>query len=120
MPQPAGVGLTNPQPQIGAAGTSRPHTSLNGPVPAGLKRSCASLLSASVILSALLLGGCVRMIRSQGDPCECEPYNPLLYIYLNQTHEYDKARDIAAQAHRAKQWIDPRYLAQLKTAAANR
>jgi tetratricopeptide (TPR) repeat protein len=58
-------------------------------------------------------------IRSTSDPCECEPYNPLLAIYLNQTREYDKAREVVALAQSSKQWIAPEYLAQLKTANAN-
>lgn len=53
-------------------------------------------------------------IRSAGDPCECEPYNPLLALYLTQTHEYDKARAIAAKARASKSWIAPEYVAQLK------
>jgi len=54
-------------------------------------------------------------IRSAGDPCECEPYNPLLEIYLRQTHEYDKAQAIAAKAKAAKSWIAPENLEQLKS-----
>lgn len=53
-------------------------------------------------------------IRSEGDPCECEPYNPLLAMYLSQTHEYDKARAVAAKARASKSWIAPEYVAQLK------
>jgi len=59
-------------------------------------------------------------IRSAGDPCECEPYNPLLSIYLTRTHEYDKARAIAAQAKASKSWIAPEYLEQLKALPVNR
>jgi lipoprotein NlpI len=62
-----------------------------------------------------------RAIQSRGtsDPCECEPYNPLLTIYLNQT-QYDKAREVAALAQRSGKWIAPEYLAQLKAPSANR
>jgi len=51
-------------------------------------------------------------IRSDGDPCECEPYNPLLVTYL-ETREYDKARDVVARAQRAKKWIAPENLEKL-------
>jgi tetratricopeptide (TPR) repeat protein len=57
-------------------------------------------------------------IRGTSDPCECEPYNPLLAIYLNE-REYDKAREVAALAQRSKKWIAPEYLEQLKAASAN-
>jgi len=53
-------------------------------------------------------------IRAAGDPCECEPYNPLLTIYLNQTREYDKARAVVAQAQHSGKWIAPENLEQLK------
>ncbi len=59
-------------------------------------------------------------IRTTSDPCECEPYNPLLAIYLNQTREYDKAREVVALAQRSKKWIAPEYLEQLKALSANR
>jgi len=58
-------------------------------------------------------------IRVTSDPCECEPYNPLLATYL-QTREYDKARDVAALAQRSKKWISPENLEQLKALGANR
>jgi tetratricopeptide (TPR) repeat protein len=63
-----------------------------------------------------------RAIQGRGtsDACECEPYTPLLAIYLNQTREYDKARDVVALAQRSKQWIAPEYLDQLKALNANR
>jgi tetratricopeptide (TPR) repeat protein len=59
-------------------------------------------------------------IRVAGDACECEPYNPLLSIYLNQTREYDKARALVALAQRSGKWIAPENLEQLKTSSAGR
>jgi lipoprotein NlpI len=59
-------------------------------------------------------------IRSTSDPCECEPYNLLLAIYLNQTRDYDKAREVVALARRSGKWIAPEYLEQLKAMNANR
>jgi tetratricopeptide (TPR) repeat protein len=58
-------------------------------------------------------------IRGASDPCECEPYNPLLAIYLNQ-REYDKAREVAALAQRSGKWIAPEYLEQLRASSAGR
>ncbi len=54
-------------------------------------------------------------IRGTSDACECEPYNPLLAIYL-RTQQYDKARDLAKIAQQSKKWIAPEYLEQLKAA----
>jgi tetratricopeptide (TPR) repeat protein len=59
-------------------------------------------------------------IRGTSDPCECEPYNPLLAIYLNQTRENDKAREVVELAQRSGKWIAPEYLEQLKTSSAGR
>jgi tetratricopeptide (TPR) repeat protein len=58
-------------------------------------------------------------MREASDPCECEPYNPLLVIYL-RTGEYDKAREVVALAQRSRKWIAPEYLEQLKVSTANR
>ncbi len=57
-------------------------------------------------------------IRGTSDPCECEPYNPMLSIYL-QTREYDKAREVVALAQSSKKWIAPEYLEQLKALSAH-
>jgi len=58
-------------------------------------------------------------MRDASDPCECEPYNRLLAIYI-QTREYDKAREVVALAQRSRKWIAPEYLEQLKAPTANR
>jgi tetratricopeptide (TPR) repeat protein len=58
-------------------------------------------------------------IRATSDPCECDPYNSLLAIYLRQT-QYDQARQVVALAQRSGKWIDPEYLKQLKASNANR
>src|SRR5579863_1677528 len=58
-------------------------------------------------------------MRAESDPCECDPYNMLLAVYLNQTHDYDKARAVVAKAQAAKHWVAPEYLAQLKSSAAS-
>jgi len=52
------------------------------------------------------------------DPCECDPYNQLLWIYTRQTHESDKAQALAAKARAAKRWIAPENLQQLNAAKA--
>jgi tetratricopeptide (TPR) repeat protein len=58
-------------------------------------------------------------IRGTSDACECEPYNPLLAIYL-QTREFDKAREVARLAQQSKKWIAPENLEQLKASSAGR
>jgi len=58
-------------------------------------------------------------MRDASDPCECEPYNPLLAIYM-QTREYDKAREVVALAQRSGKWIAPENLEQLKALSPKR
>jgi len=70
-------------------------------------------LAISDLNQAIQIGG-------TGDACECEPYNPLLSIYLNQTREYDKARALVALAQRSGKWIAPDNLEQLKASSAGR
>jgi tetratricopeptide (TPR) repeat protein len=70
-------------------------------------------LAISDLNQAIQIGG-------TGDACECEPYNPLLTIYLKQTREYDKARALAALAQRSGKWIAPENLEQLKASSAGR
>ena len=70
-------------------------------------------LAISDLNQAIQIGG-------TGDACECEPYNPLLSIYLNQTREYDKARALVALAQRSGKWIAPANLKQLKASSAGR
>ena len=53
------------------------------------------------------------------DPCECDPYNSLLTIYVAQTHEYEKAQAVVAKAKAHGKWISPEYLEQLKTPKPN-
>ena len=53
-------------------------------------------------------------IGSSGDACQCEPYNPLLAIYLVQQPDLEKARAIAHRAQAAGKWIAPEYLEKLK------
>ena len=53
-------------------------------------------------------------IGSSTDACQCEPYNPLLAIYLVQKPDLEKARAVARQAQAAGKWIAPEYLEKLK------
>jgi len=50
------------------------------------------------------------------DGCECEPYNPLVSIYLDK-QDYGKAQTVADRAKRAGKAIAPEYLDKLKMAA---
>lgn len=55
-------------------------------------------------------------IGSSADGCACEPYNPLLAIYLIEKPDYDKAREVVRRAHTSRKWIAPEYLEKLKNA----
>lgn len=47
-------------------------------------------------------------IETSSDPCECEPYNPLVGIYLER-HEYGKARTVVERAKKAGKTVVPEY-----------
>jgi len=68
-------------------------------------------LAVSDLTQAMQIGGA-------DDPCECEPYNPLLSIYLNQTREYDKARSWPRSRSIQKKWIAPENLELLKASSS--
>jgi tetratricopeptide (TPR) repeat protein len=52
-------------------------------------------------------------MNSMPDPCECDPYNSLMALYLTARKDYTKAR--AKAAHK---WVAPEFLEQLKRAPA--
>ena len=58
-------------------------------------------------------------MRTLSDPCECEPYNPLVAIYLEK-QDYSKARTVVDRARKAGQSIGPEYLEKLKNATAGK
>ena len=53
---------------------------------------------------------------NSADGCQCEPYNPLLAIYLIEQPNYDKAREVVRRAQTSRRWIAPEYLEKLKKA----
>jgi tetratricopeptide (TPR) repeat protein len=53
-------------------------------------------------------------IGSSADACQCEPYNPLLAIYLIDKPDLARAREVVRRAHAARKWIAPDYLEKLK------
>lgn len=55
-------------------------------------------------------------IQTSSDPCECEPYNPLVSIYLETRADCGKARSVVDRAKKAGRSIAPEYLEKLKTA----
>jgi len=55
-------------------------------------------------------------VGSSSDACECEPFNPLIAIYLEK-QDYDKARAVVERAQKAGRTIAPEYLEKLKTVA---
>src|SRR5262249_28994326 len=52
---------------------------------------------------------------SLSDACECEPYNPLVSIYLDQK-DYGKARTVLDRALKSGKSIAPEYRERLQTA----
>ena len=48
------------------------------------------------------------------DGCSCEPYNPLLGLYLNEKRDHDKAWKTVRRAFHKKQWMAPELLEQLR------
>jgi tetratricopeptide (TPR) repeat protein len=53
-------------------------------------------------------------IGSSSDGCDCEPYNPLVWIYLDQKRDAGKAQDVVCKAQASRKWIAPEYLEKLK------
>lgn len=56
-------------------------------------------------------------LGSSSDPCECEPYNPLVAIYLEK-RDYGKARTVEERAKKAGKTIAPEYRDKLGAAAS--
>ncbi len=52
-------------------------------------------------------------LGASADPCGCDPYNPLLYLYTDG-RRYDQAWGIVHQAQNSKKWIAPESLDKLK------
>ena len=55
-------------------------------------------------------------IGSSADGCSCEPYDPLVGIYLNEKPDVEKARAVVRRAQASRKRIAPEYLEKLKTA----
>jgi len=53
-------------------------------------------------------------IGSSADACQCEPYNPLLAIYLVDKSDIEKARVVVRRAQAAGKMIAREYLEKLK------
>jgi tetratricopeptide (TPR) repeat protein len=53
-------------------------------------------------------------IGTSADGCDCEPFNPLVWIYLDQQHDMEKAREVVRRAQDSRKWIAPEYLEKLK------
>jgi tetratricopeptide (TPR) repeat protein len=51
-------------------------------------------------------------IEASNDPCECEPYNPLVAIYLDK-QDYGKAKTVVDRALKAGKMIAPEYRRKL-------
>lgn len=55
-------------------------------------------------------------IGSTADGCSCEPWNPLVGIYLNEKPDVEKAREVVRRAQASRKSIAPEYLEKLKSA----
>ncbi|MBI5211236.1 MAG: hypothetical protein HY927_14785 [Elusimicrobia bacterium] len=53
-------------------------------------------------------------LGSAADGCSCDPYDPLLGLYIDASRRYDKAWDLVHQARKSGRWIAPELLDQLK------
>jgi tetratricopeptide (TPR) repeat protein len=51
-------------------------------------------------------------IETSNDPCQCEPYNPLVAIYLDK-QDYGKAKTVVDRALKAGKMIAPEYRRKL-------
>ena len=52
-------------------------------------------------------------LGATADPCSCDPYNPLLYIYTDG-RRYDQAWGVVHKMQNSKKWIAPEMLDRLK------
>jgi len=54
------------------------------------------------------------------DPCECDPYNSLLTLFLIRTHDPDKAEAVMAKSAKSGRPVAPEYQEKLKKLKAGR
>jgi tetratricopeptide (TPR) repeat protein len=52
-------------------------------------------------------------LGATADPCSCDPYNPLIWLYTNN-RSYDQAWGLVHKAQNSKKWITPEFLDKLK------
>jgi tetratricopeptide (TPR) repeat protein len=52
-------------------------------------------------------------LGASADPCSCDPYNPLLWLYTDG-RRYDQAWGVVHKAQNSKKWIAPESLDKLK------
>jgi tetratricopeptide (TPR) repeat protein len=52
-----------------------------------------------------------------GDGCSCDPYNPLIWLYVDSTHQYDKAWDVVHKARKSRRFVAPELVAALEKAS---
>jgi hypothetical protein len=55
---------------------------------------------------SIALGGTV-------DGCSCEPYSPLVHIYFEGMHDYEKSWNTVRRARSANHWVPPELVAKL-------
>jgi tetratricopeptide (TPR) repeat protein len=55
-------------------------------------------------------------LNAPSDGCDCQPDWPLAWTYYEK-RQYDKSWEVVHRAQRAKRWIAPEFIAQLKQAS---
>ena len=48
------------------------------------------------------------------DGCSCDPFNPLVTLYDDESRQYDKGWEVVHKAQKSKRWVAPELLEKLK------
>lgn len=82
-------------------------------------RGQAHLQSKDLELAAAAFEKSIEM-NVASDGCSCEPYNPLAYIYIDATGQYDKGWDLVRRARGSGHFIAGEYIERLEKASGRR
>jgi hypothetical protein len=56
-------------------------------------------------------------LGSAADVCSCEPYAPLVSLYLDELHDHDKGWKTVRRARAANRWVPPELVEKLSKAS---
>lgn len=82
-------------------------------------RGQAHLQSKHLELAAAAFEKSIEM-NVESDGCSCEPYNPLAYIYIDATGQYDKGWNLVRRARDSGHVIAGEYIERLEKASGRR